>query len=286
MAWAREPRVVPCIVPRIGTGSRGERPVMPDEYAWAELGRIDPEGSGTSSYEIQPGIAVRLSSRVIRVSANNGSVMTGPGTNTYLVGGGPDNEWAAIDPGPFDATHVEAVLAAAPGPIRWIFATHTHVDHSPATALLKARTGAVVHGRLPAYPDRQDPTFAPDRILADGERIVLNDATTLRVIHTPGHASNHVCYLLEEEKTLFTGDHVMQSATVVINPPDGDMAAYIGSLRALAADIGDGLDWLAPGATTAHLPSTSAATPSARSLIRCASSERIATGCIRSGTSS
>jgi glyoxylase-like metal-dependent hydrolase (beta-lactamase superfamily II) len=137
--------------------------------------------------------------------------------------------------------------AASPGAIRRIFVTHTHVDHSPATVLLKKETGALVHGRVAAYPDRQDATFAPDRVLADGERIALNDDTTLRVIHTPGHASNHLCYLLEEEKTLFTGDHVMQSSTVVINPPDGDMAAYIASLRTLASEVGDALDWLAPG---------------------------------------
>ena len=247
MAWARAPREVPRILPRIGVGVLGLRPVTPDEYAWAEIGRLDPHGHGNACYDIQPGVAVRLSPRLIRVTANNGSVMTGPGTNTYLVGGGARNEWAVIDPGPLDAQHVQAVLAAAPGVIRWIFATHTHMDHSPATVLLKARTGAAVHGRLALHPERQDGSFAPDRILENGEPIVLNDDTTLRVFHTPGHASNHLCYLLEEEQTLFTGDHVMQGSTVVINPPDGDMAAYIASLRALSLELGDALAWLAPG---------------------------------------
>ena len=247
MAWARSGHDVPQIVPRIGTGAQGVRPVHPDEYAWAELGRLDPEGRGHACYDIQPGVAVRLSPRLIRISANNGSVMTGPGTNTYLVGGGARNEWAAIDPGPLDPAHVDAVLAAAPGPISRLFVTHTHVDHSPAAALLKERTGARVHGRLPLHPQRQDPTFAPDVLLSGGERIALTDETTLRVIHTPGHASNHLCYLLEEERMLFTGDHVMQSSTVVINPPDGDMAAYIASLRALSEEIADSLEWLAPG---------------------------------------
>jgi len=171
-------------------------------------------------------------------------MMTGPGTNTYLVGGGARNEWAVIDPGPHDPRHAEAVLAAAPGPIRWIFATHTHHDHSPATPLLKSRTGAVVHGRRPAHPQWQDTGFEPDVTLAGGETVRLGDAATLRVLHTPGHASNHLCYLLQEEKTLFAGDHVMQQSTVVINPPDGDMAAYIASLRALMAED---LDWIAPG---------------------------------------
>jgi glyoxylase-like metal-dependent hydrolase (beta-lactamase superfamily II) len=187
---------------------------------------------------------VRLSLRLIRVTANNGNMMTGPGTNTYLVGGGAENEWAVIDPGPLGEHHVRAVVDAAPGPIRWIFATHTHVDHSPATVLLKSLTGARVHGRLPDHREWQDATFAPEIALQGGERFELPGSTTLRAIHTPGHASNHICYLLEEEKLLFTGDHVMQASTVVINPPDGDMAAYIASLRAL---LEEDLEWLAPG---------------------------------------
>jgi len=244
LAWARSPREIGLVMPHIGIGSQGLRPVTPDEPAWAEMRRIDPEFRGAACYEIQPGEPVRLSPRVIRVTANNGSVMTGPGTNTYLVGGGAANEWALIDPGPLDESHVESVLAAAPGIFRWIFVTHTHPDHSPAAKLLKERTGAAVYGRVAAHPEWQDASFAPDRLLAGGERLALGEGATLRVIHTPGHASNHLCYLLEEEKTLFTGDHVMQSSTVVINPPDGDMAAYIASLREL---LGEDLDWLAPG---------------------------------------
>ena len=243
LAWARAPRAIVATMPHMGTGRQGLRPVPPDEPAWAELRRIDPEGRGSGRYEIVPDEPVRLSPRVIRVSADNGSVMTGPGTNTYLIDGGA-NEWAVIDPGPLDAAHVQAVLDAAPGPIRWIFATHTHRDHSPATVMLAARTGARVHGRLCAHPEWQDETFSPDVLLAGGERFAFNGGSTLRAIHTPGHASNHLCYLLEEEKTLFTGDHVMQLSTVVINPPDGDMAAYVASLRALCAED---LEWLAPG---------------------------------------
>jgi glyoxylase-like metal-dependent hydrolase (beta-lactamase superfamily II)/8-oxo-dGTP pyrophosphatase MutT (NUDIX family) len=243
LAWARSPRTIAVIAPQLGSGSQGRRPVLPDEPAWAELRRIDPTGRGDAGYEIRPGVAVRLSPRVMRISANNGSVMTGPGTNTYLVGGGPRNEWAAIDPGPLDERHLEAVLAAAPGPIRWILATHTHIDHSPGCASLAERTGAAVHGRIAAHPEWQDAGFAPQVRLQGGETLAL-DGATLRVIHTPGHASNHLCYLLEEEKTLFTGDHLMQLSTVVINPPDGDMAAYLASLRSLLALE---LDWLAPG---------------------------------------
>jgi glyoxylase-like metal-dependent hydrolase (beta-lactamase superfamily II)/8-oxo-dGTP pyrophosphatase MutT (NUDIX family) len=248
LAWARAPREIALIMPRVGSGHQGMRPVLPDEPAWAEIGRLDPAGHGTSCYDIQVGTPVRLSPRLIRVTANNGSMMTGPGTNTYLIGGGARNEWAVIDPGPLVPAHVDAIVAAAPGPIRWIFATHTHNDHSPACVPLKARSGAVVHGRVAAHPQWQDASFAPDVHLQGGERFELPApeglTTTLHAIHTPGHASNHICYLLEEEKLLFTGDHVMQQSTVVINPPDGDMAAYIASLRELS---GHDLDWLAPG---------------------------------------
>lgn len=244
LAWARTPREIPLILPRMAMGKRGLRPVNPDEYAWEEIGRLDPHGHGHASYDLAPGVPVRLSPRIIRITANNGSVMTGPGTNTYLVGGGERNEWAVIDPGPLEPEHLDTLMAAAPGPIRWIFATHTHKDHSPGAAPLAARTGAAVYGLAPAHPEWQDETFQPTHPLAGGERIELPGDTTLRVIHTPGHASNHLCYLLEEEKTLFTGDHVMQSATVVINPPDGDMAAYVASLQSLR-DLD--LDWLAPG---------------------------------------
>ncbi|MBL0728398.1 MBL fold metallo-hydrolase [Piscinibacter sp. HJYY11] len=244
MAYARGPRTVSVINPRIGAGSQGLRPVMPHEYAWAEMGRIDPLGHGTASYEIVPGRAVRLSPHVIRVTAANPSVMTGPGTNTYLVGCGAANEWAVIDPGPDLPEHVEAVLHAAPGPVRWILATHTHHDHSPAAVALQQHTHAPVMGRVAVHPHKQDGSFVPDRVLEHGERLPIAPGVTLRVLHTPGHASNHLCYLLEEEKTLFTGDHLMQASTVVINPPDGDMAAYLRTLRAL---LDEDIDWLAPG---------------------------------------
>jgi glyoxylase-like metal-dependent hydrolase (beta-lactamase superfamily II) len=244
MAHARGPREVNITMPHLGRGARGVRPVHPDEPAWAELGRLDPEGHGTASFELVPGVPVRLSPRLIRVTANNGSMMTGPGTNTYLIGGGDSNEWAAIDPGPDDAAHVQAILNAAPGPIRWIFVTHTHKDHSPAATALKARTGAQLFGMPPLHAEWQDTGFAPDTVLRGSEVFDLPGDSRLRVIHTPGHAGNHLCYLLEPERLLFTGDHVMQGSTVVINPPDGDMAAYLRSLGELKSLP---IDWLAPG---------------------------------------
>jgi len=173
--------------------------------------------------------------------------MTGPGTNCYLIGGGERNEWAALDPGPLSDAHVQAIVDAAPGPIRWIFVTHTHKDHSPAAQALKARTGAALHGMAALHAEWQDTDFQPDVPLSGGEVFHLpgpDTGSTLRVIHTPGHAGNHLCYLLDEERLLFTGDHVMQGSTVVINPPDGDMGAYLRSLRELMQLE---LEWLAPG---------------------------------------
>ena len=170
--------------------------------------------------------------------------MTGPGTNSYLVADPGGGEWTAIDPGPRDEAHIAALVAAASGPITRILVTHTHVDHSPGAALLQRATGAVMIGlRAPAGAS-QDISFDPAHEPEDGELLPLGPATTLRVLHTPGHASNHLCYLLEEEKTLFTGDHVMQGSTVVINPPDGNMGDY---LRALDALLREDLEWFAPG---------------------------------------
>ena len=242
--WASSVRSVPRTMPHMGTGSAGLRPVLPSEPAHAELGRIDPLGHGTASYEIVPGRAVRLSERVLRVTAPNPSLMTGPGTNSYLVAM-QDGDWTVVDPGPAIEAHVEALLAAAaPGRIRQILVTHTHTDHSPAAAPLKARTGATIVGLPANHPEWQDIAFEPDRTVADGDRFVLGPGTTLVALHTPGHASNHVCWLLEEERLLFTGDHVMQASTVVINPPDGDMHGYLRSLDGL---IARDLAWLAPG---------------------------------------
>jgi len=235
---------IPRIMPRLATGARGLRPVMPDEPAWAEIGRLDPHGHGRCHADLAPGRAVMLAPRLRRVTAPNGSLMTGPGTNSYFIGGGAANEWALLDPGPADDGHVAALLAALPGALRWIFVTHTHPDHSPATAALRAATGAQVLGMAPLHTDWQDLSFRPDVALRGGEVFRLPGDSTLEVIHTPGHAGNHLCYQLHEERLLFTGDHVMQHSTVVINPPDGDMAAYLDSLQALAAlDI----DWIAPG---------------------------------------
>lgn len=241
---ARTRRDIPLVMPRRVASPRGTlRVVLPDELAYAEVARLDPEGRGDITADLGPGRAVRLSANIVRVTAPNSGPMTGPGTNSYLVGDGLS--WTAIDPGPAMPEHVRALLdAAAPGRIERILVTHTHRDHSPAAPMLAQATGAPVYGRRTAHPEWQDASFQPARELTDGERLILAPGVTLRVLHTPGHASNHLCYLFEEEKLLFTGDHVMQGSTVVINPPDGDMTAY---LRALEALLAIDLEWFAPG---------------------------------------
>lgn len=233
---------IPLTMPRSATSAKGRQVVLPDQLPYAEIARLDPQGRGDVWCELLPDRAVHLSPRLVRVTAPNPGVMTGPGTNSYFVGGG--DAWAVVDPGPADDAHVQSLLRLAPGRITHILVTHTHMDHSPAALALAQATGAPVWGRLPAHPYGQDPLFQPVHQPADGERLPLGGGSTLRAIHTPGHASNHLCWLLEEEKTLLTGDHVMQGSTVVINPPDGDMGAY---LRALQSLLALELDWLAPG---------------------------------------
>ena len=244
VAWARAQTTVPLNRPRIGISAKGKRPLNRGDWAYAELGRLDPEGKGTASIELTPGAAVWLSPRVLRVTADNGSMMTGPGTNAYFVGAPGSDSWALIDPGPDDEAHVKALLAAAPGRITRILCTHTHKDHSPAAVAIAAASGAPTFGRVADHPEWQDGTFQPTQVMSDGDVLSLGEGVTLRAVHTPGHASNHLCFYLEEEKLLFTGDHLMQGSTVVINPPDGDMATYLASLRKL---LGIELDWLAPG---------------------------------------
>ena len=254
IAAAQARQEVHLIMPRRATSARGPRVVLPHELPYAEVGRLDPQGLQPAFCDLVAGRLVRLSPRVWRVTAPNPGPMTGPGTNSYLLSVpsaapgadlSPDTEWTVIDPGPDSAEHVQALInAAVPGRITQILVTHTHRDHSPAARALAQATGAPLLGRVAAHPQWQDTSFVPTRELQHGERLVLGHGTTLRVLHTPGHASNHLCYLLEEEATLFTGDHVMQGSTVVINPPDGDMAAY---LRALNALLDEPLTWLAPG---------------------------------------
>ena len=205
---------------------------------------------------------------VRRVLAPNPSPYTFTGTQTWIIGAGADV--AVIDPGPvgtglsmgdpkgFDdghgAGHVEAILAAVgDARIAAILCTHTHRDHSPAAAPLRAMTGAPVIGCAPlALADdgpRADSAFdadyMPDRVLADGDR-VSGDGWTIEAVATPGHTSNHLCFALVETGALFTGDHVMKWSTSVVSPPDGNMADYMASLEKLY-DRGDRIYYPAHG---------------------------------------
>ena len=166
-------------------------------------------------------------SGVRRLLAPNPSMMTGPGTNTYLIG---EKEVAVLDPGPAMPAHIDNIVAKATGPIRWILVTHTHPDHSPGVRLLAKATGAEVLGMAAPDGQHQDKTFRAHRVLADGD-VLRSDEFHLQAVHTPGHASNHLCYLLEQHELLFTGDHIIDGSTVVIDPPDGNMKHYIDSLR-------------------------------------------------------
>jgi glyoxylase-like metal-dependent hydrolase (beta-lactamase superfamily II)/8-oxo-dGTP pyrophosphatase MutT (NUDIX family) len=217
-------------------GKQGARVFRRGDPQYFEIHWSDPQETGQTSYDLEPGAPKRLDRFTTRLTAPNPGMMTGPGTNTYLVGG---DELAVIDPGPAIDSHIEKILSFPN--IRWILCTHTHMDHSPAAAAIKAATGAKVLGRRP--PAGQDSSFSPDEILEHGQRVQLGDVS-LKAIHTPGHASNHLCYLLEDTRMLFTGDHVMQGSTVVINPPDGNMRAYLASLELLLAED---LAILAPG---------------------------------------
>ncbi len=176
-----------------------------------------------------PGVVQTIANGVRRLVAPNPGMMTGPGTNTYLLG---DNAVAVIDPGPLLEVHINAIVEAAPGPVRWILVTHTHPDHSPAASRLADLTGAALLGRPAPEGKSQDRTFIPNRVLDDGDSVILGDLT-LSAVHTPGHASNHLCYFLAEMRWLFTGDHIMNGSTVVIDPPDGNMQHYLDSLAKL-----------------------------------------------------
>lgn len=167
--------------------------------------------------------------------------MTGPGTNSYLIG---ESRLSLIDPGPRDSAQLQSFLEAiGDRKLEYILATHTHGDHSPGAADLQRATGAELVG-LPA-PEHgyNDMSFMPGREWRHGDLLDCGEYT-IRMLHTPGHVSNHFCYLLCEEQLLFTGDHVLQGTTSVILPPDGNMSDYLDSLNELQQVP---LRYLAPG---------------------------------------
>jgi glyoxylase-like metal-dependent hydrolase (beta-lactamase superfamily II) len=194
----------------------------------------------TTSEQAGPGASVTLAAGIRRIRAPNAGMMTGSGTNTYLLG---DGDVTVLDPGPDDATHLHNILAAAGQRIRWVAVTHTHRDHSPLATELARLTGARLIGLPPPADGRQDERFQPQHLPRDGENLALGNLS-LTAIHTPGHASNCVCYLEPTARMLFTGDHVLGGVSPVILPPDGEMAAYLSSLEKLG---GYDFERIAPG---------------------------------------
>lgn len=200
---------------------------------------LDFNGSFLPEY----GTPVTLSKGILRLTVNNPSAFTFHGTNSYIVG---TDTLAIIDPGPEDEAHLQALLAAIAGrPVSHIFVSHTHRDHSPLAQRLKHETGALVVAEGPHRPSRPyysgevnmleasaDTDFMPDIALNDGATID-GDGWTLRGIHTPGHAANHMAFGLEGTGVLFSADHVMAWATSIVAPPDGSMSDYMTSLEKL-----------------------------------------------------
>lgn len=193
-------------------------------------------------FDVAYGARLQLSPRVACVVCENPGPFTFTGTNSFLIGG-DDGPLAVIDPGPDDARHLEALLSAIAGrPVSHILLTHTHRDHAPLAPALARATGAPIAAAPPPMrethasgADEGDMAgFAPDLVLGDGD-VLPGPDWTMTAVATPGHASNHLCFALAEERALIAGDHVMGWSTTVVAPPDGDMAAYMASLERVIA---------------------------------------------------
>jgi glyoxylase-like metal-dependent hydrolase (beta-lactamase superfamily II) len=199
--------------------------------------------------EFEYGKVAELSPRIRRVIARNPSPFTFHGTGTYILGHG---KVAVIDPGPPLEEHVEAIVGATQGEeITHMLVTHTHNDHSPACRLLRERCDAKTYGYGPhgagkleagvKVEEGGDMEFKPDVKVRHGD-VIEGDGWSVECVYTPGHTSNHMCFALDEERTLFTGDHIMAWSTSIISPPDGDMKSYMASLD-LLLERDDDLYW-------------------------------------------
>jgi recombination protein RecT len=230
-AVSEEPLWTSC--PRTGLLAGREARYMEHESPYGELALVCPDGQILHPLDWQCEQAVPLLKNVQRLTAPNPGAMTGPGTNSYLVGD-PGTGYIAIDPGPADAEHLSKLWRAAGGDIRMIICTHSHPDHAPGAKPLQAMCAnqPPILGLPSADTARANSAFVPDRVLQDGELLTLS-SHTLQVIHTPGHAANHVCLMLLEDGLLFSGDHILNGSTTVVDPPDGDMSDYLNSLDLL-----------------------------------------------------
>ena len=183
--------------------------------------------------KLDAGVAIPIETETVpvrRILGLNPGPMTGPGTNSYLIG---QERLSLLDPGPADETQLQNFLQAiGSATLENILITHTHADHSPGALALQEATGARLVGLKAPDVAGHDKTFSPDRLWRDGETIDCGEYS-VQLIATPGHVSNHICFLLNEEQLLFTGDHVLQGTTSVILPPDGDMTAYLNALERL-----------------------------------------------------
>jgi recombination protein RecT len=242
--------------PRAGLLAGKEARYMEHEAPYGELALTCPDGQIVHALDWQNAQPVALLRNLMRLTAPNPGVMTGPGTNSYLVGD-PDSGYIAIDPGPDDDEHLQRLWHAAGGDIRMIVCTHSHPDHSPGAKPLQAMCNAAppILGLASAPTARSASAFTPDRALENHELLTLTGkgpegdtlTHTLKVIHTPGHAANHLCLVLVEDGLLFSGDHILNGSTTVIDPPDGDMNAYLDSLDALSAACDEhGIEFIAP----------------------------------------
>jgi recombination protein RecT len=247
--------------PRAGLVEGKEVRFMEHEAAFGELAMVCPDGQIVHKLDWQHKKPVQLLTHVMRLTAPNPGMMTGPGTNTYIIGTS-DTGYVVVDPGPNDKGHIRRILDATDGDINAIVCTHSHADHSPGAVLLQAmaveKTNTVPgdlmgeYARhicpilgLPSAPTaRSNAQFDPDLLLQHhelltpyfrGQEAINAFKITLQVIHTPGHAANHLCLVLQEDGLLISGDHILNGSTTVIDPPDGDMTAYLDSLDALAA---------------------------------------------------
>jgi recombination protein RecT len=249
--------------PRVGLIGNQVKTLTESDHAYAELaltqGDTSLEHNAVKSgvnvlrkLDWQSDNAVELTKSVMRLTAPNPSVMTGPGTNTYIVGDAQTG-YAVIDPGPNLSSHIERIYEICSGQIQMIVCTHSHPDHSPAAYPLKSlcqkrsNTQPLVMG-LSSHPSAKEHShFKPEVELGDGEVLKLEPrkpnalgdeasdliSHTLRVVHTPGHAANHLCLILEEDGMLFSGDHILNGSTTVVDPPDGHMGDYLNSLQKL-----------------------------------------------------
>lgn len=237
--------------PRAGLLKGAEARYMEHEMAYGELALVSPDGQIVHHLDWRADDPVPLLRNLVRVTAANPGVMTGPGTNSYLVGD-PATGYIAIDPGPNDPAHIDRLWRVAGGDIRWIVCTHSHPDHSPGARPLQALCAnkPPILGLASKPTARPASQFRPDRELADGEEVAVEGGGvrhTLRAIHTPGHAANHTCFVLVEDALLFSGDHILNGSTTVVDPPDGDMTAYLESLDKLAAACeASGIEFILP----------------------------------------